>query len=193
MHNSAVKVALAPPESPLTDGIIALRVPSRADIDALVEYAERPSGLDVTWLPVVPGAPYERLRWVVEDWIKGWAGLESFNGPALLLTVPDTSRFVGQVGFGSRGSDVVELVYGVAPEQRGRGLATRAVVLATSWLLRDRGVREVELRIGRAHRESQRVAEKAGFRLSGSVRDVVNGTGETFDDLRYVCDLKPLT
>jgi RimJ/RimL family protein N-acetyltransferase len=81
---------------------------------------------------------------------------------------------------------VVELVYGVAPGWRGRGLATRAAILATTWLLAERQVTAVELRVGREHHASQRVAGKAGYRLAGTMRQQVPATGEEFEDLRYI-------
>ncbi len=102
-----------------------------------------------------------------------------------MLDVTDSPRFVGHVGFRARDRGVVELVYGVAPGWRGRGLATRATILATHWLVAEQRVPAVELRIGREHGESQRVAEKAEFRLAGTVRQNVAATGETFEDLSY--------
>ena len=46
--------------------------------------------------------------------------------------------------------------------------------------------REVELRIGKGHIESQRVAVAAGFVLAGSIMSHLEATGETYDDLRFV-------
>jgi RimJ/RimL family protein N-acetyltransferase len=68
----------------------------------------------------------------------------------------------------------------------GKGLATRATRLAAIWALQTGGVEEVELRIDLAHRASQRVAEKAGFRAAGTVTSHVERTGETFEDYRCV-------
>ncbi len=62
-------------------------------------------------------------------------------------------------------------------------------MLATEWLLRDRGAREVELRIARSNRDGQRVATKAGYRVVGAACDGVKATGQTYDDLRYVSDV----
>ena len=59
-------------------------------------------------------------------------------------------------------------------------------MLATTWLLEARRVKGVELRIGREHRASQRVAEKARYRAAGTVRQHVPTTGEHFEDLRYI-------
>jgi hypothetical protein len=80
----------------------------------------------------------------------------------------------------------VELVYGVAPEHRGHGHASRAARLAARWLLDEGLAREVELRIGEDHVESQRVAGNAGFALAGMVVSRAVATGEPFHDLRYV-------
>ena len=93
---------------------------------------------------------------------------------------------MGKIGFGARTNSAIELDYGVAPRWRGRGFATRATVLATRWLRHHLAAREVELRIACGNRESQRVAAKAGYRLAGTVCDIVEATGETYQDLRYV-------
>jgi RimJ/RimL family protein N-acetyltransferase len=180
-----VSVALQAPKVPLTDGAICLRLPGPADVAALVEYTATPGWLEGVWLPVQPGTRRERLEWIVEGWLRGWAGCQSHDGPALLLDLRGTSRFVGYVGFGARDEGVVELVYGIAPDWRGRGLATRATILATRWLVAARGVSAVELRIARDHHASRRVAEKAGFLLAGTIRQVAAVT-EAYEDLRYV-------
>jgi RimJ/RimL family protein N-acetyltransferase len=185
-HHGVVTLVLCAPTHPLTDGTIYLRLPHAGDVAVLVEYSMTPSGLEGVWLPIAPSASRERLAWIVDDWLRGWAGEESLNGPALLLDVGDASHFVGIVGFGARERGVVELVYGVAPAWRRRGLGIRAALLATSWLVAERHVRAVELRIGREHRASQRVAEKAGYQLAGTVRQRVQRTGEQFEDLRYI-------
>lgn len=187
-HHQRVKSYLVPPERPLTDGVIALRLPSVSDVVGVAEHAQALGGLQGHWLPLEADASPERHRWIVEDWSRGWAGLDSYHRPALLIATPQAARFVGTVGFGARASGSIELDYGVAPRWRGRGFATRATMLATRWLLRDRGAQAVELRIARGHSESQRVATKAGYQLVGAICDVVEATGQTYDDLRYVRD-----
>ena len=46
----------------------------------------------------------------------------------------------------------------------------------------------VELRIDQDMSECQHVAVNAGFILAGTVTQFVPGTGETFEELRYVLD-----
>lgn len=78
------------------------------------------------------------------------------------------------------------MIYGIAPRWRGRGLATRAVRLAAQWALSLPCVTTAELRIDQGMSASQHVAVNAGFTLAGTVTQFVPGTGETFEDLRYV-------
>jgi RimJ/RimL family protein N-acetyltransferase len=73
----------------------------------------------------------------------------------------------GMVGFVCRGAGTIGLVHGVAPCWRGQGLATRAVLLAVAWLIRERGAEVVELRVGRDSPACQRSAVKSGFPLAG--------------------------
>lgn len=53
------------------------------------------------------------------------------------------------------------------------------------------GVTAVELRIGQDHTASQHVANNAGFTVAETVTQFVPGTGETFEDLRYVLEQQP--
>lgn len=181
-----VRWELAAPMQPLSDGTLTLRVPVPEDAAAIDWYVHRAGGLDEGWLQLNMASPSDSGRWIVEDWLNGWAQLSTHNGPALVLTVIGATDLVGTVGFGMLDVGVVEVVYGVAPQWRGRGLATRAARLAADWLIGHRGVVEVELRIGRGHLESQRVAARAGFKLVGPVQHVVERTGEVCEDLRYV-------
>lgn len=171
---------------PLSDGTVTLRVPVPEDEAAIDLYVHRAGGLDEGWLPLSVASPSDSGRWMVEDWLNGWAGLSTHNRAALVLTVIGTTDLVGTVGFGMVDVGVVEVAYGVAPEWRWRGLATRAARLAADWLVDDRGVGEVELRISRGNVGSQRVAARAGFKLVGPVQHVEERTGEVYEDLRYV-------
>ena len=108
-----------------------------------------------------------------------------------MVTIPDERRFIGIVGFAGRGEEVVEMIYGIAPRCRGRGLASRAVRLAARWALRLPGVTTVELRFDQDHTASQHVAANTGFTVAGTVTQFVPGTGETFEDLRYILEQQP--
>jgi RimJ/RimL family protein N-acetyltransferase len=132
-------------------------------------------------------APLVTAEQAVADWLDVWAGRPSRNGP-FVITIPGEPRFIGIVGLGDSdsGEGIVGMIYGIAPRWQGWGMASRAVRLAARWALSLPGVRAVELRIDQDVVEFQRVAVNAGFVVAGTVAQFVPGTGETFEDLRYV-------
>jgi RimJ/RimL family protein N-acetyltransferase len=176
------------PAQPLTDGVVTLRLPSPAgDMDTVRGYIEQKQ-LDGGWLPEIPLVSAEQT---IGDWLNAWAGRPSRNGPTFVVTVPQEPRFIGIVGLKDRGEGAVEMIYGIAPRWRGRGLASHAALLAARWALSQPGVTAVELRIGQDHKASQHVAANARFVPAGTVTQSVPGTGERFEDLRYVLKQQP--
>lgn len=88
-----------------------------------------------------------------------------------------------------------EVAYGVRPACRGRGHATDALRLLARWTLREGGLRRVELRADTANAASIRVAEKAGFRREGVLRQVEAGPDGNRDQVVFsliAADLCPL-
>lgn len=173
------------PRSRLADEQVELRRPEPADAAVLHAYVSRPGGLDGEWVPLPGDASLEDCRALVDDWRAGWENRRSFHGPALIITAARSAAGAGLsgiVGLGDRGGRVVELAYGVAPDRRGRGFATRAVRLAAHWLLEEGYADVVELRIDPANTVSQRVAATAGFTPDRTNRPPRSGAG----DLRFV-------
>lgn len=177
------------PAEPLTDGVVTLRLPSAdaGDADAVRGYIDQQQ-LDGWWLSM---APDESAEEAIADWLHGWEDRHSRNGPAFVVTIPGEPRFIGHVSFTRRGQGVVEMEYGIAPRFRRRGLATHAARLAAQWALSLPGVTAVELRIDQHNTASQHVAGNAGFAVAGTATQFVPGTGETFEDLRYVLGQQP--
>jgi RimJ/RimL family protein N-acetyltransferase len=180
---------LTAPAHPLTDGIVMLRLPSVAagDADAVRSYIEQEQ-LDGGWLPEIPLVTAEQA---VGDWVDAWAARPSRNGPTFMVTIPDEPRFIGIVGLRDRDDGIVEIIFGIAPRWRRHGLASRAVRLAAQWAASQREIRLVELRIDQDMIDCQLVAVNAGFVQAGTVIQFVPGTGETFEDLRYVLEQLP--
>ena len=177
------------PAQPLTDGVVTLRLPSPAagDIDAVRGYVGQEQ-LDGGWLPEIPLVTAEQA---IGDWVDAWAGRPARNGPTFVVTVAGEPRFVGIVALGDPGDGAVEMIVGIAPGWRGRGLASRAVRLAAHWALSLPGVTAIELRIDQDMPACQHVAENAGFTVAGTVTQYVPGTGETFEGLRYILEQPP--
>lgn len=88
---------------------------------------------------------------------------------AFAIADSETDALVGAINvhFGAKSS----IGYWVAPWVRGRGVATRAVVLLSRWALTEGGVERLELTTHPENAASRRVAEKAGFTHEGLVPD----------------------
>jgi RimJ/RimL family protein N-acetyltransferase len=176
----------AAPRRRLADDLVSLRLPEPGDAEALHGYVARDGGLDGGWAPLPADATVADCRAVVGDWLAGWRNERSFHGPALIITAVGEPGLAGLVGLADRGSRVVELSYGIAPDRRGRGYAASAARLAGTWLLRNRHADLVELGIDPANIASQRAALTAGFIPAGTTRPAGTTPGDTSGDLRYV-------
>ncbi|MFC5636345.1 GNAT family N-acetyltransferase [Streptomyces bullii] len=68
---------------------------------------------------------------------------------------------------------IARVGYWVLPEARGRGVATRALLLAARWAFEELAVHRLELDHAVGHAVSCRVAERCGFRYEGTLRAAV--------------------
>ncbi|MEQ4204335.1 GNAT family protein, partial [Actinopolymorpha sp. B9G3] len=133
--------------------------------------------------------PPERAEQVLAEFARGWEG--SF-GLARFVVEHDTDEIIGLVSLTRHAPSCVEVCYGVAPESRGRGLATTILQLITDRILHvDRLADRIEAVIDPKNAVSVRVATKAGFTYEGVRRSVIPATGQTCEDLLYVRTLQP--
>jgi RimJ/RimL family protein N-acetyltransferase len=75
--------------------------------------------------------------------------------------------------------------YWLGPEGRGRGLATRSVMLLASWAFAELGLSRLELTCAPENLASQRVAERCGFQREGLLRSHMAFKGGRRDSLVY--------
>jgi RimJ/RimL family protein N-acetyltransferase len=139
---------------------LVLRPLAQADVDALVLALNDPD--IVRFIPGVP-SPYTRSD--AKAWVKRceevWRSGES---EPLAIVDAETGELLGSIELHFSGPTVG---YWVAPEARGRGVATRALELVCA----STEIRPLRLTTHPDNRASQRVAEKAGFRRIGSTAD----------------------
>ena len=112
-------------------------------------------------------SPAGARRWIAGESERRLGGLAL----DLVISPLDHEPVWGEVGL--RGFDAVvrraEIGWWLAPEARGRGVATVAVDLVAAWALGPPlGLRQVWARIGPDNAASARVAAGAGFRLLGT-------------------------
>lgn len=176
-----------PPPDPLTDGVATVRMPSAEDVERFARYGGDSALLEGIWIAGPPtGADvHDWASELVRELRVGWTDDGGIHGGGLVIDELEPCQ--GTIGFVPRGNGVVELTYGMAPSARGRGIASRALRLATEWALTEGGFNRVELRIGEDHSVSRRVAEKAGFRFEERFETYVEGIGQIHADVLYSC------
>jgi RimJ/RimL family protein N-acetyltransferase len=155
------------PDPPLTDGVIALRPWTEADVPDISACCQDEEIQRWTQVP----SPYDdhHARTFVnlaEEWKR--------SGQRLCMAVTDgeTGELVGAVDVRPKDIDrSADIGYWVAAPARGRGTAPRAVRLLSDWAFEVLGVERVKVATHPENKASQRVALKAGFTREGLVPD----------------------
>jgi RimJ/RimL family protein N-acetyltransferase len=167
-----------PPNPPLSDGTVALRPMQESDLQALLEEGNDPDTRIWVNVPV----PYTERH--ARDELEGW--MAAWDDPArpLALTITevgdDAYRGVVLVGT-NRPEGIVELAYGVHPQARRKGYASRAVRLVARWALTGLGATRVEARADPDNAASQGVLQSAGLTREGLERKSRSVQGELKD------------
>ena len=100
------------------------------------------------------------------------------------MSPPTSDEIHGLVCVLRRTPASVEVSYGIAPDQRGRGLATAVLAEVTAYILDQTDwARRVEVVIAPINQASLRVAAKAGFVRDGRRRGTVPGSGVVYNDI----------
>jgi RimJ/RimL family protein N-acetyltransferase len=173
-----------PPSKVLSDGDIALSLPSPDDVRDLAVYGAAPELLEGVWVSgsSPDGDSYVWARTRLDEFLAGWREPGGQHGAT--LAVRKGGRLVGFVYMSPRPGAALELSYGIAPPERGRGLATQAAEMAACWALGE-GFDRVHLYVDADHGAGHRVAVRAGFQQVDRVETYIEPTGETFMQVIY--------
>jgi RimJ/RimL family protein N-acetyltransferase len=147
----------------LSDGVVTLRGSEPRDGAAIEAGMHDPDV--VRWI----GAPRPSAEAVLAENDERWAD----GSPTLSICELD-GTCVGLVWMNRRASDAAtgSVGYWLLPAARGRGLATRAVRLLSTWVTSELGITTLRLTTAPDNHRSQRVAERSGFRRLGVAADV---------------------
>lgn len=184
--NAPLRSLWTPPSTPISDGVVTLRMPAAEDVARLAYYGSDEALMEGIWVSGGGPGAVDPLVWATErlnEFNAGWNPRGGLHGGALVIDA--AQPFVGLVYFGPVAPGVVELSYGIAPPYRSRGIATRAAWLAAGWALDEGGFSRVELRIPESHLASRRVAEKSGFKFERRFTTFIEATGITAIDVLY--------
>jgi ribosomal-protein-alanine N-acetyltransferase len=163
-------VRLTAPPHALADGLVRLRPWTDGDLDCVREAGADPRIPDGTTVPRA-FTPDAGLAWLRRQ----RARAESGEGLSLAVTAEGEDRALGAAVLMLRTQPgVVGIGYWVVPGARGRGLATRAVRLLSSWALGDGGMARVEAWVEPDNAASLRVLAVAGFRQEGVLRSLLS-------------------
>ena len=146
---------------------VALRAFQSSDIPWIALACDRPEM--ARFLPVLP-SPYTDedaaafVAYADEAWAKGSSApfaIDSTEGEPLgAIEVSPSSRDPALAGVG----------YWLRPEARGRGAATEALRLVSTWAFKALAIERLSLITDPENTDSQRVAERAGFLREGVLR-----------------------
>lgn len=163
---------LFPPDPPPSDGEVALRPWTEADVPTIVAACRDPEIPRWTQVP----SPYDEgdARAFVMQAQKDWA-----EGARAQFAIVDarSGAVLGSIGLVGVDWPVGEVGYWVAREARRRGVATRATRLLARWALLERGFARLQLVADPENTGSLRVAECAGFQREGVLRAGLENKG----------------
>ena len=163
----------------VADGVVALRAWSRDDAAFIVEASTDPAiqRYSVAHDPRGhPGAPpsIADASTTIDDFTANWRAAETsgaLTGVGFAIIEAASNDVVGQCGIDEwTTEEVAQIGYWLAPAARGRGYATRAVRLLTSWLF-EHGAARTFMTIVADNDASAAVALRAGFSHEGTMRD----------------------
>jgi RimJ/RimL family protein N-acetyltransferase len=162
----------------LTDGVITLRPPGPGDEDAIYEACQDPEIQRWTGVP----SPY--LREHATGYLERVAAEREAGKSLAFLAVDDEGALLGNFSLMEldHTPKYGEIGYWVAKEARGKGVATRAVVLLRDYGANELGLEVMELIIHEGNVLSQRVAERTEFLDIGEKRLAPRQEGATERD-----------
>lgn len=109
------------------------------------------------------------------------AGWREESGYAFAVRLAPDGPLVASVGIHLPGPGLYEIGYWAVREHRGRGYTTEAVLAAARWAFTELGAVRLEWRAEVGNHGSRAVAEKAGFRVEGTMRAALR-TRDTLRD-----------
>ena len=154
------------PREPIVTERLRLEPVGREHADAM--WAATEASLDELrpWLPWARVASLETSRDFAERSEVAWAAETDYA-----FTVMEDREIVGGVGLHTpRVEGLGELGYWARTDRTRRGYTTEACEALLAFAFHTVGLYRVEIRAGVENRASQRVAEKLGFRLEGTLR-----------------------
>ncbi len=153
----------------LSDGVVLLRPWARSEATFIAAASTDPA---IERYNSPPDSVAGAVGWI-EEFERNWHSFAVSGNPtgvAFAIVDAVSGELVGMCGVDAWSStDVAQFGYWLAAGARGRGFATRAVMLMTGWLVK-LGAARVFLTIVSENAASAAVARRAGFTYEGTLR-----------------------
>ncbi|HKS92961.1 MAG TPA: GNAT family protein [Tepidiformaceae bacterium] len=172
----------------LSDGVVTLRAWSRDDAQFMAEANQDPAIQRYNGVHDRHGQPspfsLSDAEALIDEWTTNWRAFSPGGRPSgLVFAITDAAsgELAGCCGLDDWSkTDVAQFGYWLAPGARGRGYATRAVILMTRWLF-ELGAARAFLTIVADNEASIAVARRAGFVYEGAMRGHSIWQGQRYD------------
>jgi RimJ/RimL family protein N-acetyltransferase len=180
---------LIPPDPPLSDGAIVLRMRRETDVTVIAYASYDPeTRRRLNDEPLTPDRQAESVARSGQRWSTG------ASAPFVIADATD-DRPVGLLHLEFEDDEEVgRLAVSVFPQARGRGIAARALRLAAIWGLQTLGLERVFAEAAADNQASIRAIEKAGFHREGTLRAHCKTHGRRHDCVMFSLvplDLQP--
>ncbi len=163
------------PDPALSDGVVSLRPPEERDLPAIERGINDPDVIRAFGRPTL--AAEQLLELNRNRWNQDEAATFAICDPGDRCLGHVFVNLV-RVGRGNVG-------YWLLPEARGKGLATRAVLLVARWALRELALARLGLLAEAWNERSQQVAEHSGFQREGVLRSYAEIDGRRVDYVSF--------
>jgi ribosomal-protein-alanine N-acetyltransferase len=170
------------PDPPLTDGTILLRPWTVHDLSAVEQAGDDP------YIPATTTVPAAYMDAEGHQWIeRQWQQVTSGTGLPFCVADGQTDSPLGFIGvwLDHRSQGIARFGYWILPSARGRGIASAALRLLSTWAIEEMAVPRLELIVELWNVASQRVAEQAGFIQEGVLHSYIEVQGTRRDVFMY--------
>ncbi|MEA2428056.1 MAG: hypothetical protein QOF37_1684 [Thermoleophilaceae bacterium] len=167
---------LAPPDPPLSDGVVSLRAWRDTDAGAITAMMDEAEIARWTRAP----SPY-RERDAIEWLATHPAMLRRRTELAVAVVDADSDELLGSMSLRFPADDRGEFGYLVAAGARGRGVGTRALRLFARWAQETLKLPRLEVLAQPENAASLALAERVGFQREGVIRSQTAMRGKRVD------------
>jgi ribosomal-protein-serine acetyltransferase len=169
----------------LTDGNILLRPYEKKDIDALHQATLASLKELILWMPWAhEGYPLAKSRFWIKSTLKNWRDGREYN---FAICDAATGGYLGGCGINeiSLMNKRANLGYWVRSDRTGQGIAAAAARLLAKWGFEALLLNRIEIYVAVGNVRSLRVAEKAGARREGVLRNRLMLHGKAHDAVMH--------